>query len=90
MSGLKGKKFNDSQQQTLFTKKHWQEVERVAESEVVPDRHVFVSIFCREIEEKVENYSQSWYCSFTITYLKIISETKMNFGNMPEGGGARG
>ena len=35
-----------------------QEVERVAESEIVPNRHVFVSIVGREIEEKVEKQSK--------------------------------
>ena len=34
-----------------------QDVERVAESEIVPNRRVFVSIIGREIEEKVEKYS---------------------------------
>ena len=33
----------------------WQEVECMAESEIVPNRHVFISIFGQEIEEKVEN-----------------------------------
>ena len=33
-----------------------QEVERVAESEIVPNRHIFLSIVGREIEENVEKY----------------------------------
>ena len=65
-------------------------MERVAESEIIPNRHVFVSIFGWEIEEKVEKYSQRGYCSYTITYLKKISATKMNFEKPPAGGGARG
>ena len=44
----------------------------MAKSEIVPNRRVFASIVHREIEEKVENYSQSGYCSSTITYLKKI------------------
>ena len=47
-----------------------QEGERVAEYEMFPNWHVFVSIFGREIEEKVEDDSQSAYCSSTITYFK--------------------
>ena len=35
-------------------KNRQQEVERVAESEVAPNRHFFVSIFGQEIEENVE------------------------------------
>ena len=35
----------------------------MAESEIVPNRHVFVSIVVGEIKEKVDNYSQSGYCS---------------------------
>ena len=43
-------------------------MEHVAESEVLPNWHVFVSIFGQAIEEKLEKYSQSGYCSSTITY----------------------
>ena len=49
-----------------------QEVERVGESKIFPSWHVFVSIFVQEIKEKVENYSQSGYCSSTITYFKNL------------------
>ena len=35
-----------------------QEVERVDESEIVPNWHVLDSIFGREIEEKVEKWSE--------------------------------
>ena len=55
MIGLKGKRVGDSLQQKLFSKNCRQEVERMAESEIVPNRHVFISIFGQEIEEKVEN-----------------------------------
>ena len=48
-----------------------QEVEFGDESEIFQNWHVFVSIFSREIKEKVEKYSQSGYYSFTISYLKI-------------------
>ena len=48
----------------------WQEGERVAEYEMFQNWHVFVSIFGREIEEKVEEDSQSAYCSSTINYSK--------------------
>ena len=65
-------------------------MERVAESKIAPNWHVFVIIFGQEIEEKVEKYSQSGYCSSTITYLKIISATKMNSEKLLAGGGARG
>ena len=34
--------------------KRRQEVERVAESEIVQNRHVFISTVGREIEEKVD------------------------------------
>ena len=62
----------------------------MAESKIVPNRHVFVSIFVQEIEEKVKKYSQSGYCSFTITYLKNInfSATETNFEKPLTGGEA--
>ena len=37
--------------------KLWQEVKRMDESEIFPNRRVFVSIVGRYIEEKVEKYS---------------------------------
>ena len=40
------------------------------EPEISPNRHVFVSIVDREIEERVDKYSQNGYCSSTITYFK--------------------
>ena len=49
-------------------KKFRKEVEHVAESKIVPNRQVFISIVGREIEEKVEKYSEIGYCSSTITY----------------------
>ena len=55
MSGLKGKRVGDSPQQKLISKNCRQEVELVAESKIVLNQHVFVSIFGREIEEKVES-----------------------------------
>ena len=67
ISGLKCKRVGDSPQRKLISKKRWQEMERVAESEIVLNKYVFVSIFGREIEEKAEKYNQSGYCSSTIT-----------------------
>ena len=52
------------------------EVERVAQSEKVPNWHVFVSIFGQEIEEMVEKYSQRGYCSSTITFFKPFLRNK--------------
>ena len=54
MSSLKGKKVGDYPQRKWILKNWRQEVECVAESEIVPNRHVFVSIFGYEIEEKLE------------------------------------
>ena len=54
MSVLKGKMIGNSLHQKRISKNHRHEVERVAESEVAPNRHVFVSVFGRETEEKVE------------------------------------
>ena len=48
-------------------------MERIAESELILNRHVFISIFGPENEEKVEKYSQSRYCSSTITYLEKVA-----------------
>ena len=45
MSGLKGKRVGDSPQQKLISKNCQEEVEHMAESEIVPNRHVFVSTF---------------------------------------------
>ena len=60
-------------------------------SEIVPYRHVFISVVSQEIEENVNKYSQSGYCSFTITYKKTnLSATKMNSEKPPAGGGAHG
>ena len=47
-----------------------QEGERVAEYEMLQNWHVFVSIFAREMEEKVEEDSQSAYCSSTLNYFR--------------------
>ena len=47
-------------------------MERVYESEIVLIRYVFVSISGQEIEEKVEKYSQSGYCSSTRKMWTII------------------
>ena len=66
-------------------------MECVVEPEVVPIRHVFISIAGWEIEEKVEEYSKNGYCTSPITYLKnYLSATKMNFEKPPAGAGARG
>ena len=54
MRCLKVKRVGDSSQQKN-SKNLQQEVERVAESEIVPNWHIFVSIFSREIKEKLEN-----------------------------------
>ena len=63
----------------------------MVESKIVPNQHVFVSIFGRELEEKVEKCSQRGYCSFTTTYLKIdFPATKMNSEKPLAGGGACG
>ena len=45
-----------STQWKWISKNRWQEVERVAKSEIVPNRRVFVSIIGQEIEEKVDKY----------------------------------
>ena len=72
-------------------KKHQQEVERMAESEIVPNRHVSVSIFGGEIENKVDKYSQMGYFSSTFTYFKFLfSTTNTNFKKPLAGGGSRG
>ena len=44
-------------------------MDRVAESEILPNWRVLVSIVGREIEEKVEKYSQSIYYNL---FLKLI------------------
>ena len=54
MSSLKGKRVGDSPQQKSIPKNRRGKVEQVAESEIVPNWHVFVSIFGRETEERVE------------------------------------
>ena len=76
----------------MIFKNRRQEVERVVESEIVPNRHVFVSSFGQEIKEKVQKYSQIRYCSSTNTYFNNnnILTTKMNFDKLLEGGGACG
>ena len=53
----------------------------MAESEIVPNRHVFLSIVGRETKKKVDKYSQSGYCSSIIFYFNNFSVTKMNFKN---------
>ena len=63
MSGLRGKRVGDSLQQKLIPKNRRQEVERVAESDISTNWHVFVSIFGREIEERVEKLSK-WVLFF--------------------------
>ena len=59
MSSLEGKRVSNYPQRKWILKTRRQEVDRVAESKIVPNRHVFVSIFGREIEEKVEK-TVSW------------------------------
>ena len=74
-----------------ISKNHQQEEERVAESKIFPNQRVFVYIFGREIEEKVEKYSQSGYCSSTITYLIIIIyPQRKRISKTPAGGRPRG
>ena len=51
-----------------ISKNSQQDMERVAESEIVPNRRVFISIVGQEIDGKVEKYSQSGFCSSTNTY----------------------
>ena len=63
VSSLKGKRVSDSPQRKLISKNRRQEVESVAESEIVPNWHVFVYIFGQEIKEKVENESK-WVLFF--------------------------
>ena len=63
MSGQKGKRVGDSLQQKRIPKERRQEVERVDESEIVPNRHVLFSIFGREIKENVEKQSK-WVLFF--------------------------
>ena len=50
-------------QRKLISKNRCQEVERVAEYEIVLNWRVFVSIVGREIEKKVKKYSPIGYCS---------------------------
>ena len=54
MSGLKAKRVDDAPQWKRISKNRRKEVERMAEYEIVPNQHVFVSIFGEEIEEMVE------------------------------------
>ena len=54
-------------------------MERVAEYEIVLNWHVFVSIFGREIKEKVKKYSRSGYCSPSITYFNVSFPAKNEF-----------
>ena len=56
------KKFNHFSAKKINFENRGQEVERVAESEIVLNRHVFISIFGQEIEEKVEN-TVTWWVS---------------------------
>ena len=59
----------------------------MAESKIAPKWHIFVSIVGREIEEKVEMYSQSGYYYL---FLKTnLSATRTNSEKPPAGGGAR-
>ena len=51
----------------------------MAESEIVPNWHVFVSIYGRRIEEKVKKYSKSGYCSSTITFFKSFLRNENDF-----------
>ena len=55
-------------------------MERVAESEIVPNQRIFVSIVGPEIEEKVEEYSQSIYYNLSLKLIypqrKWISKTR--------------
>ena len=53
MSDWKGKKASNSLQPELISKDRRHEVEHVAEYKIVPNRHVFVSIFGQEIVENV-------------------------------------
>ena len=55
MRGLEGNRVSNSPQRKRVSKNCRQEVERVAEFEIFPNRHVFVSILGQEIKEKVEN-----------------------------------
>ena len=63
------------------------EVECVAESEIFPNRRIFVCIVGWEIEEKVERYSQS---DHYYLFLKKLSATNNIFGKLLAGGGAGG
>ena len=60
------------------------------ESEIFPSQRVFISVFGREIEEKVDKYSQSGYRSSTITYLIKKPAKKTNFEKPPAKGEAHG
>ena len=61
------KKTNLSATKTNF-KNRRQEVERVAEFEIVRNRHLFFSVFGRELEERLEEYIQRGYCFSAISY----------------------
>ena len=92
MSGLKGKRVRHSPQRKWISKNRRQEVERVAESKIVPNRHVFVSILGGEIEENVEKKSRWVHIVLPLLLIFKInfSATKMNFEKPPAGDGARG
>ena len=60
MIGLKGKRVGNSTQSIRISKNHRQDVERVAESKIFPNWHVFISIFVQKTEEKVENTVPWW------------------------------
>ena len=63
----------------------------MAESEIVLNRHVFVSIVGPETEEKAEKYSQSgYYFPLLLIKKKKLSAKKMSLEKPPTGGGSRG
>ena len=50
----------------------------MAKSEIVPNRHIFVSNFGGEIEKKVEKYSKNGYCSSINVRLECIENFMPN------------
>ena len=72
MSGLKWNRVGDSPQQKWISKNLWQEMERVDESKIVPNRYVFVLFLAEKLRKRWRS-SKSGYCSSTYyLFFKLI------------------
>ena len=81
-----------SPQPKRISKNRREDMERVAESEIVPNWHVFISISAEKSMEKggeVVKVGIVIPLEEPITFF-LISATKMNFEKPPVGGGACG